>query len=71
MSSSSRPFQLDRTAFSIGRLEDKSDEVTFWRRQPAERRMAGIEFLRRQFYRYGDLGPEFCRLLEIAQCPRR
>jgi hypothetical protein len=44
---------MDRSAFSVGTLADEPDDVAFWLSQKPEDRLAGIEFLRRQFY--GDM----------------
>jgi hypothetical protein len=63
-------FKLDRSQLSIGSLDQEPDDLAFWLQQSPGVRLAGIEFLRRQFYNYGEAGPEFRRLLEIAQRPR-
>lgn len=42
-------FSLDRTAFSVGRLEDEDSQVDYWLSQPPERRLAALEHLRRSF----------------------
>lgn len=63
-------FQLDRSRVGIGFLADEPDDLDYWVRQPACTRLAGIEFLRRQFYSYGESRREFRRFLEIAQPPR-
>ncbi|MDO8545187.1 MAG: hypothetical protein Q7S40_32505 [Opitutaceae bacterium] len=64
-------FGLDRTAVTIGSFEDEPDDLAYWLKQTPETRLAGIEFLRRQFYSYGEARSEFRRFLEIAQRPRR
>ncbi|MDP3070762.1 MAG: hypothetical protein Q8N18_10755 [Opitutaceae bacterium] len=40
-------FSLDRTAFSVGRLQDDDSQVDYWLSQPPERRLAALEHLRR------------------------
>ena len=62
---------IDRSVFSVGTLGDEPDDLAYWLRQTPAERLAGIEFLRRQFYAYGKARPEFRRLLEIAELPRR
>jgi hypothetical protein len=42
-------FTLDRSAFSVGRLNDEDSQVDYWLSQPPERRIAAVEFLRRSF----------------------
>ena len=66
-----KSFALDRTALTIGSLADEPDDLAYWLRQTPETRLAGIEFLRRQFFSYGEARPQLRRFLEIAQCPRR
>jgi len=63
-------FRFDRSRVEFGSLEQEPDDVEYWLRQPPAARLAGIEFLRRQFYSYGEARREFRRLLEIAQSPR-
>ena len=60
-------FALNRTAVSIGTFEDEPDDVAYWLKQSPETRLAGIEFLRRQFYSYGEARRELRRFLEIAE----
>jgi hypothetical protein len=61
---------LDRTAFSVGTLDDEPDDLAFWRAQPPENRLAGIEFLRQQFFAHGKARPELRRILEVAELSR-
>ena len=60
-------FALDRTALTIGTVDDEPDDLGFWLKQTPETRLAGIEFLRRQFYSYGEARSQFRRFLEIAR----
>lgn len=64
-------FVLDRSALTIGSFDDEPDDLAYWLSQTPETRLAGIEFLRRQFFSYGEARPEFRRFLEIAQRPQR
>lgn len=66
-----KDFALERSALSFGSFDDEPDDLAYWRNQTPETRLAGIEFLRRQFFSYGKARPEFRRLLEIAQRPQR
>ena len=66
-----KDFALDRSTLTIGTLADEPDDVGYWLRQPPPMRLAGIEFLRRQFYSYGEARSELRRFLEIAQRPGR
>lgn len=69
-SASAGTFRLDRSRIEFGSHAQESDDLTYWLSQSPEVRLAGIEFLRRQFYTYGEAGREFRRLLEIAQSSR-
>ena len=60
-------FVLDRSVLTFGSFTDEPDDLSYWLAQSAEKRLAGIEFLRRQFYAYGAARPELRRFLEIAQ----
>ncbi len=46
---SATTFSLDRTVFSVGRLQDDDSQVDYWLAQPPERRLAALEHLRRSF----------------------
>jgi hypothetical protein len=63
--------QIDRSAFSVGTFADEPDDRAYWLSQKPEDRLAGIEFLRRQFYDYGKAEQEFCRFFEVAERERR
>lgn len=64
-------FALDRSALTVGSFDDEPDDLAYWLSQSPETRLAGIEFLRRQFFSYDEARPEFRRFLEIAQRPPR
>ena len=61
---------IDRSVFSVGSLGDDPDDLGYWLSQTPEDRLAGIEFLRQQFFAYDKTRPEFRRVLEIAELPR-
>lgn len=61
---------MERSRIEISSLEQEPDDLGYWLKQSPDIRLAGIEFLRRQFYNYGDAGPEFRRFLEITQSTR-
>jgi hypothetical protein len=63
-------FVLDRSSLTVGSFADEPDDLKYWLEQPPEARLAAIEFLRRQFYPYGEARQQFRRFLEIAECPR-
>ena len=53
-----KSFALDRTALTIGSFADEPDDLDYWLKQAPETRLAGIEFLRRQFFSYGEARPQ-------------
>ena len=59
--------KVDRSALSIGRLSDASDEKEYWlSRSPADR-LAALELMRRILYGYDPTTARLQRLLEFAQ----
>ena len=61
--------KIDKTAFSVGSLEE-SDEKEYWLRQTPEARLRQMEILRR--INYGHRATErLQRVLELALRPRR
>jgi len=63
-------FVLNRSSLAIGSFSDEPDDLSYWLAQTPETRLAGIEFLRRQFYAYGEARPQLRRFLEITERPR-
>ena len=47
-------FLLDRSVLSVGSFADEPDDLVYWLAQTPETRLAGIEFLRRQCFKYGN-----------------
>lgn len=65
-----KDFVLDRSALAIGSRADEPDDLGYWLSQTPETRLAGIEFLRRQFYTYGSARSELHRVLGITERER-
>lgn len=59
-------FPFDRSAFSVGHLDDGFVE-DIWLSRSKPVRLAGIEFLRQQFYGDSTSQPPFQRILEFAR----
>ncbi len=62
---------IDRSAFSVGSFSDKPDDLAFWLQQPPGDRLAGIEFLNRQFFDYGTAEQELHRFFEVVELKLR
>lgn len=63
--------RLDRTQFSVARLNDADDSVAYWLAQPATERLRALETLRRTFYDYTGAGEGLQRVFEVARLERR
>lgn len=61
-----REYRLDRTALSVGTLDD-DDARDYWRRQSPEQRMRALEFLRQVHYGYDPATTRLQRVLEIVE----
>jgi hypothetical protein len=64
-------FVLDRSPLSVGSFADEPDDLAYWLAQTPETRLAGIEFLRRQFFKYGNARQKLRRFFEVVELPRR
>jgi hypothetical protein len=64
-------YRLDRTAFSIGRLEDEPDERAFWFSKTAEERLHAAEFLRQSIYGYDPATFRLQRIFEVVKLKPR
>ena len=62
---------MDASVISVGSFSDEPDDLAYWLSQRPEDRLAGIEFLRQQFYSYGKARSELRRFFEVAELPRR
>lgn len=60
-------YRLDRTAFSVGRLEDQPDERAFWFSKTPDERLRAAEFLRQSLYGYDPATLQLQRAFEIVE----
>jgi hypothetical protein len=58
--------KVDRTRFSVARLEGRDDSLAYWLSRPVEERLDAIELLRQAFYDYSDAGAGLQKILEVA-----
>ena len=61
---------METATLSIGSFEDEPDDLGYWLSQSPEDRLAGIEFLRQQFFPYGEARQELRRFFEVTELPR-
>ena len=59
--------RLDRTAFSVGSIDDDREEVEFWRARSPEERLEALELIRQIIYGYDPATTRLQRVLEIAE----
>jgi hypothetical protein len=60
-------FSLDRSAFSVGRLQDDDSQVDYWLAQPPEQRLAALELLRASFNPDAYASQRLRGFLEVTQ----
>jgi hypothetical protein len=60
-------FRLDRSAVSVGRLDEPSDEKAYWLSKTPSERLIALEYLRQVAYGYDPATCRLQRVLEIAQ----
>jgi hypothetical protein len=63
--------KVDRTQFSVARLEGRDDSLAYWLSRSVEERLQAIELLRQTFYDYSDAGAGLQRILEVAKLDGR
>jgi hypothetical protein len=59
--------QIDRSAFSVGSFNDEPDDLAFWLGKTPGERLAGIEFLRQQFYGYREGELKMEKFFEVVE----
>jgi hypothetical protein len=64
-----RLFKLDRSAFSVGRVEVEDSQVDYWLSQPPEMRIAAVEFLRGGADPDGYSAQRLRGILEVVERP--
>ena len=63
--------RIDRTAFSVGFLDDEPDEKQYWLSKSPEERLIALELTRRVIYGYADTSPRLQRVLEVTEREQR
>ena len=63
--------KLDRTALSIGRLSERSDEKEYWISKTPYERLAATEIMRQIIYGYNPSTTRLQRILSVTQQPSR
>ena len=59
--------KIDRTAFSVGSLDDEPDEKQFWLSKSPSERLQAIEIMRQIIYGYDPASTRLQRFFEIDE----
>ncbi len=62
--------RVDRKRISVANLHDGGSELKFWRRQPARKRLEGLELLRQSAHAYDPNTARLPRLLKVVKRKR-
>ena len=63
-------FRLDKSAFSIGRLEDQGNDLEYWLTKTPIERLKVVEFLRQLNYGYDATAARLQRPVEVTWVKR-
>jgi hypothetical protein len=58
---------MDKTAFSIGSVDEESDEKQYWLSKTPVERIHCVEIMRQMLYGYDPLTARLSRFFEIAK----
>jgi len=58
-------FQADKSVLSIAPLSQADDDREYWLSKSPEKRLQGVELLRRTLYDYSDPPPDFKDFLRL------
>ena len=59
--------KVQRTAFSVGSVFDKSDDKSYWLSKTPAERMQAVELMRQIIYGYDPATTRLQRVLEVTQ----
>lgn len=62
-------WRMDRTAFSVVRLDTPSDAKEYWQTKTMQERLAALELTRQVFNGYDPDTTRFQRILEVVVRP--
>ena len=64
-------YRIDKSAFSVSKLDDEPDERAYWWSKTPEERLRAAEFLRRNLYGYDPATLRLQRVLEVVELTGR
>ncbi len=65
----SNPFKMDKTAFSVTTLSEKSNDKEYWLSKTPQERLEALELMRQINYGYDPTTARLQRVLEIVELP--
>ncbi len=63
------PYKMDKTAFSVTTLFEKSGDKEYWRSKTPQERLEALELMRQINYGYDPTTARLQRVLEIVELP--
>jgi hypothetical protein len=60
-------YRMDKSHFSVARLEDESDELAYWLSKTPEERLRAAEFIRQCIYGYDPAILRLQRVFEVVE----
>lgn len=63
------PYRMDKTAFSVTTLFEKSGDKEYWKSKTPQERMEVLELMRQISYGYDPTTARLQRVLEIVELP--
>lgn len=60
-------FKFDKTAFSVGSLDEEPDDLAYWLSKTPDERLAAMELMRQINYDYDPVADRIPRVLEIVE----
>ena len=63
------PFRMDKKQVRIVSLKDQRSDFAYWQTQPAWKRLAALESIRREYHlwKYGTAEPRLQRVFKIVK----
>jgi len=63
--------RIDKTAISVGSLDDRDDEKEYWLKKSPQERIAALELYRRMVYGEHNVTSRLQRILEVIELEER
>lgn len=67
MNKDETPFRMDKTAISLAKLGDETDEKAYWLSRTPLERLAALEYMRQVAYGYDPDTERLQRVIEVIE----